>query len=319
MKAALTVLLCSFGLGLVYRVRWYKLLPFAALQVFQVILLNVLRITSTVLVAPRMPSEWADNFLHDTLGVFLVVGIVLTHLEMVIWQSVSSRRLELKEGVARGEYEVPERATTLPGIWRIIVRWGPLTIAPLLLVALLSVAAYKKRPQHRLMMIKGTIPGLLKTDPLTAVRACDVVLALGSDVDREALSLKAKALAFSGSSSEALGILETLESQDPDLVEQIRRLMFIFEDIMLVNDKGIQMVLKEIDGEDLALALKTASEELMEKVFRNMSDRASELIKEDMEYMGPVRISDVEGAQQKIVDVVRRLEDSGVGLPRGRG
>jgi len=115
------------------------------------------------------------------------------------------------------------------------------------------------------------------------------------------------------------GILEALETQDPDLVEQIRRLMFVFEDILLVNDKGIQGVLKEIENEELALALKTASEELREKIFRNMSERASQLIKEDMEYMGPVRVTDVENAQQKIVDVVRRLEDSGELIISGRG
>lgn len=115
------------------------------------------------------------------------------------------------------------------------------------------------------------------------------------------------------------GILEALEAQDPDLVEQIRRLMFVFEDIMLVNDKGIQLVLKEIENEDLALALKTASEDLREKIFCNMSERAAQLIKEDMEYMGPVRVSDVEGAQQRIVDVVRRLEDAGEVIISGRG
>ena len=114
-------------------------------------------------------------------------------------------------------------------------------------------------------------------------------------------------------------IMESLEAQDPDLVEDIRRLMFIFEDIMLVNDKGIQMVLKEIENEDLALALKTASGELRDKIFKNMSERAAELIKEDMEYMGPVRVSDVESAQQKIVDVVRRLEDAGDLIISGRG
>lgn len=115
------------------------------------------------------------------------------------------------------------------------------------------------------------------------------------------------------------GILETLQMQDPDLVEDIRRLMFVFEDILLVNDKGIQLVLKEIDNEVLALALKTASEELRDKIFRNMSERAANLIKEDMEYMGPVRVSDVESAQQKIVDVVRRLEDAGELIISGRG
>ena len=115
------------------------------------------------------------------------------------------------------------------------------------------------------------------------------------------------------------GILENLETDDPDLVEQIRRLMFVFEDIMLINDKGIQSVLKEVDNDELALALKTASDDLKEKIFGNMSERASQLIKEDMEYMGPVRLSDVEAAQQKIVDIVRRLEDAGEIIIQGRG
>lgn len=115
------------------------------------------------------------------------------------------------------------------------------------------------------------------------------------------------------------GILEALESEDPDLVEQIRRLMFVFEDIMLINDKGVQAVLKEIDNEELALALRTANPELKAKIFKNMSERASQLIQEDMEYMGPVRLSDVEAAQQRIVDVVRRLEDAGEIVISGRG
>ena len=115
------------------------------------------------------------------------------------------------------------------------------------------------------------------------------------------------------------GILESLETDDPDLVEQIRRMMFVFEDILLVADKGIQSVLKEVDNDELALALKTASDELKQKIFGNMSERASQLIKEDMEYMGPVRLSDVEVAQQKIVDIVRRLEEAGEIIIQGRG
>lgn len=115
------------------------------------------------------------------------------------------------------------------------------------------------------------------------------------------------------------GIMEGLEADDPDLVEQIRRLMFVFEDILLVNDKGIQSVLKEVDNQELSLALKTASEELKQKIFKNMSERAAQLIQEDMQFMGPVRVSDVEAAQQKIVDTVRRLEDAGDIVIAGRG
>jgi flagellar motor switch protein FliG len=114
-------------------------------------------------------------------------------------------------------------------------------------------------------------------------------------------------------------ILEGLEENDPQLVEQIRRLMFVFEDIIRVNEKGIQSVLKEVENDELALALKTGSEELRQKIFKNMSERAGQLIKEEMEFMGPVRVSDVEGAQQKIVDIVRRLEDAGEVIIAGRG
>tara|TARA_R110002073_G_scaffold1715_3_gene12294 strand:+ start:55473 stop:56510 length:1038 start_codon:yes stop_codon:yes gene_type:complete len=114
-------------------------------------------------------------------------------------------------------------------------------------------------------------------------------------------------------------IMEGLESDDPDLVEEIRRLMFVFEDIKLVNDKGIQAVLKEIENDELSLALKTASEQLQQKIFTNMSERAASMVAEDMEFMGPVRVSDVEAAQQRIVDIVRRLEESGDVVIEGRG
>ena len=115
------------------------------------------------------------------------------------------------------------------------------------------------------------------------------------------------------------GILEKMGEEDAELVEQIRRLMFVFEDILLVNDKGIQAVLKEVETSELVLALRTATDELKNKILSNMSERAAQMIREEMEYMGPVRLSDVETAQQKIVDVVRRLEDSGEIIIAGRG
>ncbi|MBK9120305.1 MAG: flagellar motor switch protein FliG [Phycisphaerales bacterium] len=114
-------------------------------------------------------------------------------------------------------------------------------------------------------------------------------------------------------------ILEGLEDDHPQLVEEIRRLMFVFEDIIRVNDKGIQSVLKEVENEELAMAMRTASDELKDKIFNNMSERAAQLIREEMEFMGPVRVSDVEAAQQKIVDIVRRLEDAGEVIIAGRG
>ncbi|NOX54388.1 MAG: flagellar motor switch protein FliG [Planctomycetes bacterium] len=107
------------------------------------------------------------------------------------------------------------------------------------------------------------------------------------------------------------GILENLEQEDAELVEEIQRLMFVFEDLLKLDDKSIQRLLKEVDNNQWALALKGASEEIKQRILGNLSQRAAELLKEEMEYLGPVRVSDVEAAQQQIVDTVRRLEDAG--------
>jgi flagellar motor switch protein FliG len=106
-------------------------------------------------------------------------------------------------------------------------------------------------------------------------------------------------------------ILEGVEEQSEDLAEEIRRLMFVFEDLLNVDDRGIMVILKEVTTDDLKLALRTASEELQEKIFKNMSSRAVEMLKEDMEIMGPVRIKDVEAAQQAVIRAAKRLEQEG--------
>lgn len=114
-------------------------------------------------------------------------------------------------------------------------------------------------------------------------------------------------------------ILESLEENAPEIADEVKKLMFVFEDIIMVDDRGIQSILKEVDNKELALALKTASEELKDKVFNNMSKRASEGIQEEMDYMGPVRLKNVEEAQQAIVAIVRRLEEAGEIVISGRG
>jgi flagellar motor switch protein FliG len=106
-------------------------------------------------------------------------------------------------------------------------------------------------------------------------------------------------------------LLENLAQEDPDLVEEIRRLMFVFEDIGKFSSKEIQTVLKNVESSQWAMALKTASEDLKEKILGNMSSRAADMLREEMDYLGPVKRSAVEQVQQQIVDVVRRLEDSG--------
>lgn len=106
-------------------------------------------------------------------------------------------------------------------------------------------------------------------------------------------------------------ILENLEEQNPELADEVRRLMFLFEDITLLDDRSIQQVLRDVDSKELALALKGTPDEVQDAIFRNMSERAALNIKEDLEFMGPVRVKDVEDAQQKVVAVIRRLEESG--------
>jgi flagellar motor switch protein FliG len=106
-------------------------------------------------------------------------------------------------------------------------------------------------------------------------------------------------------------IMARVEEKDPQLAEEIRKLMFVFEDIVFIDDRGMQSLLKEVPNDKLVIALKTAPEEIKEKIFKNISKRAGDLLKDDLESLGPVKLSDVEGAQQEIVNVAKRLEAEG--------
>lgn len=115
-------------------------------------------------------------------------------------------------------------------------------------------------------------------------------------------------------------ILDSLEIQDPELAEEIKKRMFVFEDIVTLDSRAIQRVIRDVENEDLMLSLKVASEEVKEVVYKNMSKRMVETFKEEMEFMGPVRLRDVEEAQSRIVAVIRRLEDAGeIVIARGGG
>ncbi|RMF84593.1 MAG: flagellar motor switch protein FliG [Nitrospinota bacterium] len=114
-------------------------------------------------------------------------------------------------------------------------------------------------------------------------------------------------------------IMEYIEEVDANLAEEIRQLMFVFEDLNTLDDRSLQLILREVSNEDLILALKTASEALRTKIFKNMSQRAAEMVREELETMGPVRISDVERAQQKMLRVAKRLESEGKIIIGGRG
>ncbi|KAE9637034.1 MAG: flagellar motor switch protein FliG [Epulopiscium sp.] len=144
----------------------------------------------------------------------------------------------------------------------------------------------------------------LVTEDYTAVGGVDAIVEIINSVDR-------------GTEKH---IMETLEVEDTELAEEIKKKMFVFEDIITLDNRSIQRILREVDNNDLAIALKGAGEEVQNVIFANMSKRLATMIKEDMEYMGPVRLRDVEDAQQKIVNIIRKLEDVGeIVISRGGG
>jgi flagellar motor switch protein FliG len=159
----------------------------------------------------------------------------------------------------------------------------------------------------------------------------DIVREVERVLERKMASVFSQGFTFAGGVTEVADILnliergtqkvimEELDERDPELAEEISRLMFTFDDLIFVDDGGIQKALREIDQKDLALALKSTQEEVREKILKNLSQRARQLIEEEMEFMGPVRLRSVEEAQQRIVSVVKRLEESGEAILEGRG
>ena len=152
-------------------------------------------------------------------------------------------------------------------------------------------------------VLERKLPPLVNQD-YTIVGGVDAIVNILNTVDR----------------STEKHIMESLEIEEPELADEIRKKMFVFEDILLLDDRAIQRVLRDVDNSDLGIALKGANEEVQNVIFKNLSKRLAAMIKEDMEFMGPVRMKDVEEAQQKIVSVIRKLEDAGeIVISRGGG
>lgn len=120
-------------------------------------------------------------------------------------------------------------------------------------------------------------------------------------------------------SSAEKNILQSLEAEDPELAAEVKNMMFVFDDLILLDDRSVQRLLREVETKDLSIALKATSDEVKSKIFANVSERVAVMIKEEMEFMGPTRLSDVEAAQGRIVEVVRRLEEEGQIIVSGRG
>ncbi len=152
-------------------------------------------------------------------------------------------------------------------------------------------------------MLENKIASTTMVDT-TSVGGLDAIVQIINDVDR----------------ATERSIMETLEISDPQLAEEIKKKMFVFEDIVMLDNRAIQRVIRDIEQSDLILALRTASEDVRDVIFKNLSKRMVETFKEEMEYAGPVRLRDVEEAQQRIVAQIRRLEDMGeIVVARGGG
>jgi flagellar motor switch protein FliG len=144
----------------------------------------------------------------------------------------------------------------------------------------------------------------IATDDYTSIGGVDAIVDILNTVDR----------------GTEKNIMEALEIDDTELAEEIRKKMFVFEDILTLDDHSIQRILREVDNKDLAIALKGANDDVKDLLFKNISSRLADMIKEDMEFMGPIRLKEVEDAQQKIVNIIRKLEDSGeIIISRGGG
>jgi flagellar motor switch protein FliG len=162
---------------------------------------------------------------------------------------------------------------------------------------------------HRIAELENISPGII--EDIDQVLQEEIVMIKSFEGQKKGgIPLVAEILNQMDSSSEN-AILKGIEEQKQGLAEEIRKLMFVFEDLIQVNDQSIMAILKEANNETLMMAMKTASEELKEKLFKNMSERAAQMMKEDLEVMGPARLKDVEAAQQAILKIAKKLEGEG--------
>ncbi|MCX7591392.1 MAG: archaeosortase/exosortase family protein [Kiritimatiellae bacterium] len=209
MRTSVTVLVCALGVGVLLRLRWYEIPLFMLLGTVQVLLLNILRITGMVLWAPRMPPGWGENFLHDTMGIFLLVSILVVLTEIAWCRAVRDRRTRRREALRLGEREEPDRATILPEFWRHVARWWMRVTVGIAAIGVISFLGYQRRPSHRGAMIRGVIDSLVEYDTAAAERAISAALKLAPG-DRGLLSYRVRALVFGGKHAEALAQLEAL-------------------------------------------------------------------------------------------------------------
>jgi exosortase/archaeosortase family protein len=210
LKTAVTVALCLLGTGILLRFSWWTIGLFLLLGLAQVLVLNIIRIAGTVWWAPRMSPEWGQKFLHDTLGILLLVCIVLAMLEAWWWRFRSDKKTILEEGIRNGALERPERATIMPRFWVVAGRWWLRVLAAVLLLLVTAGFIYKQRPSHRAAMITGVVDNIIDSNPEAASRALAEATRLTPD-ERGLYTRKLHVLVAMGRFEEALRYADGLK------------------------------------------------------------------------------------------------------------
>lgn len=178
MRTAVTVMMCVLGTGMLMRLRWFYVLLFLFLGVVQVMVLNVLRISFMVIWADNMPAGWSKTFLHDSLGIFLLISILLVQMEVAWWRWYAVKKSEKAEAIEQGVVEPEDRATIFPKFWQLLFNWWKYVLLSALVALGMVFMLYKQRPFHRATMFYDVTEGLIETDPALAQKAIDEALAL---------------------------------------------------------------------------------------------------------------------------------------------
>lgn len=290
-----------------------------------------LEIANTRSVTPQLKEEIIDEFYQICLAQQYIAEGGITYAKELLEKALGNEKAMSVIGKLTASLQVKPfefvRKTDAAQLLNFIQDEHPQTIALILSYlssgqasAIISALAPEKQTDvaKRIAQMDRTSPDVIKevekvleqklaslvNQDYTIVGGVDSIVEILNTVDR-------------GTEKH---IMESLEIEDPELADEIRKKMFVFEDILSLDDRSVQRVLREVDNNELAVALKGSNEEVQNLIFNNLSKRLATMIKEDMDFMGPVRLKDVEEAQQKIVNIIRKLEDSAeIIISRGGG
>lgn len=207
MRTVVTVMLCTLGVGALMRLKWLETAVFLVLGLVQVLLLNILRITFMLLWVDRMPAGWGETFLHDSLGVFLLISILLVQAEASWWRIFSNRKKLAEIAIESGDVEPPDLATILPRFWQHFTHRGVHFGLILFIVLAVAFAFYKRRPYHRVMMLNDVVEDLMETNLEAAEKGINHILQIYPG-DARFVEKKAHILVMRNKSSEALAVLD---------------------------------------------------------------------------------------------------------------